>query len=160
MNVIVTVLLLLATVWSTAALYIDLSPSGFRLPLAIGFAVVMLAAIFTRNRRVGRSVALGGFALVLVWWFSLKPSNTRAWLPDVAETAWAEIDGNRVVVHNVRYCDYRTETDYTPQWETRTFDLSQLRGIDMFVTYWGSPYIAHTILSFQFVDESHLAYSI
>lgn len=160
MNLIVIVLLVLATIWGTAALYIDLAPSGFRLPLAIGFAVVMLAAILTRNRSLGRGLALGGFALVLVWWLSLKPSNTRNWLPDVAEMAWAEIDGDRVVVHNVRYCDYRTETDYTPRWETRTYDLSQLRGIDMFVTYWGSPYIAHPQMSFDFGNDTHLVISI
>jgi hypothetical protein len=158
--VIVIVVLLLATLWGTAALYIDLDPSASRVPVAIGFAVVMLAAIFTRNRRVGRGVALGGFALVLAWRFSLEPSNTRQWLPDVAETAWAEIDEDRIVVHNVRYCHYRTETDYTPRWETRAYHLSQLRGIDMFVTYWGSPYIAHPILSFQFGDDSRLAFSI
>jgi hypothetical protein len=29
-------------------------------------------------------------------------------------------------LHNVRNCDYRTETDYTPHWETRTVRISQI----------------------------------
>ena len=156
----VTVALLLATVWATAALYIDVTPVWLRLPLAVAYGVAMAVAIFRASRWVGRSVCLAGFALVLLWWFSLQPSNTRQWQPDVAEVAWAEINGDRVTVHNVRYCDYRTETDYTPRWETRTYDLSQMRGIDLFITYWGSPFIAHPILSFHFGDDTHLAFSI
>ena len=38
--------------------------------------------------------------------------------------------------------------------------MSAVRGIDLFQTYWGSPWIAHTILSFDFSDGQHLAYSI
>jgi len=160
LNAIVVLVLLLATAWASAALYIDLLPSSLRLPLAAAFALVMLVTIFWRNRAKGRGVCLAGFALVLVWWLSLQPSNTHNWQPDVAQTAWAEINGDQLVMHNVRYCDYRTETDYTPRWETRTYDLAQLRGIDLFITYWGSPYIAHPIASFQFGDDTHLAFSI
>ena len=160
MNVIVTVILLFATLWAAAALYVDLTPAWLRLPLAAVYGIAMLTAIFWKKGWVGRAVCLGGFVLVLLWWFSLKPSNTRDWQPDVAQSAWAEIDGDRVTIHNVRYCDYRTETDYTVRWETRIYDLSQLRGIDLFVTYWGSPFIAHTLLSFQFGNDDHLALSI
>jgi hypothetical protein len=65
-----------------------------------------------------------------------------------------------VTIHNVRNCDYRTEGDYTPRWETRSFDLSQIRGMDIFFTYWGSPWIAHPIVSFQFGDHDYIAMSI
>ena len=72
----------------------------------------------------------------------------------------AEIQGNQLTVRNVRNFDYRTETDFTPRWETRTYDLSKLRGLDLYVIYWGSPSIAHTILSWEFDDGQHLAVSI
>ena len=100
------------------------------------------------------------FALVFIWWLTLKPSNDRSWQPDVAQTAWAEINGDRVTIHNIRNSDYRTETDYTAHWETRSFDLSKIRGMDIFITYWGSPWIAHPIVSFQFGDNDHIAMSI
>src|SRR4030095_2145798 len=55
---------------------------------------------------------------------------------------------------------YRSEFDFTPHWETRTYDLSQVRGLDLFMSYWDSPLIAHTIMSWEFDDGNHLAISI
>jgi hypothetical protein len=72
----------------------------------------------------------------------------------------AEINGDEVTLHNVRNCDYRTETDYTARWETRTVRLSQITGIDMAIDYWGSPWIAHPIISFQFADALPVCFSI
>ena len=63
-------------------------------------------------------------------------------------------------MHNVRNCDYRTETDYTPHWETRTVRLSQITGIDLAINYWGSSWIAHPIVSFQFADAPPVCFSI
>jgi len=63
-------------------------------------------------------------------------------------------------LHNVRNCDYRTETDYTPHWETRTVHISQITGIDLAIDYWGSLWIAHPIVSFQFADAPPLCFSI
>jgi len=65
-----------------------------------------------------------------------------------------------VTLHNVRNCDYRTETDYKPRWETRTVRISQITGIDLAINYWGSPWIAHPIVSFQFADAPPLCFSI
>ena len=62
---------------------------------------------------------------------SYKPTNEANWQPDVARLAWAKMNGDEVTLHNVRNCDYRTETDYTPHWETRTVRLSQITGIDL-----------------------------
>jgi len=39
---------------------------------------------------------------------------------------------------------------YTERWETREYDLSKLRGVDLFLSTWGSPLIAHTIASWAF----------
>ena len=128
---------------------------------ASSYGIAMVGTLLAfRGRGKGIAICLAGFALVLAWWLTLKPSNDRAWQPDVAQTAWAEIDGDHVTIHNVRNCDYRTEGDYTPHWETRSYDLSQIRGMDIFLTYWGSPWIAHPIVSFQFGDNDYIAMSI
>jgi hypothetical protein len=73
-------------------------------------------------------------AIVLGWWLSLKPSNIRDWQLDVAETAWAEINEDRVTIHNLRNSIYRSETDYTPRWETRNVNVSSIRSADIFIT--------------------------
>ena len=97
---------------------------------------------------------------MLAWWLTLSPTNDSDWQPDVAQKAWADIQGDEVTLHNVRNCDYRTETDYTPHWETRTVRISQITGIDLAIDYWGSPWIAHPIVSFQFADAPPLCFSI
>ena len=57
-------------------------------------------------------------------------------------------------------CDYRAQFDYTCRWEARTYDLSQLRGVDTYIVYWGSPWIAHTMLSFEFGKDEYIVFSI
>jgi Domain of unknown function (DUF4105) len=147
--------------WSVAALAIDLPVPSFRLPVAIAFGIAIVAALILVRGVRRKLLACGiGFAAVLTWWLTISPSNDRAWQGDVARTAWADIDGDRVTIHDLRNFDYRTETDYTPHWESRTYDLSQIRGADLFITYWGSPWIAHPIASFQFGDDQRVAISI
>ena len=145
--------------WTFGALYFDF-PTASTLA-AILFVVVLLATIlFVRRKFLKLAIAFGVFAVVVSWWLTLKPSNDRPWQPDVAETAWAEIKGDEVTVHNVRNCDYRSETDFTPHWETRMLRLSQITGMDVAMNYWGSPWIAHPVVSFQFADALPLCFSI
>jgi hypothetical protein len=145
--------------WAFGALYYDFPRAGTF--AAIAFLVAVLAfIIFVRGKLLKLATIFGAFAVVVLWWFTLKPSNNRAWQPDVAQTAWAEINGDEITIHNVRNCDYRTETDFTPRWETRTVRLSQISGMDIAINYWGSPWIAHPIVSFQFSDAPPLCFSI
>ena len=154
-------LLVIGAVWSFGALWYDFPFAALRHPLAFVFLCGTLAAlVFVRPRwraKLGIGIAV---AFIVAGWFTLKPSNDRPWQPDVAQTAWAEINGDEVTLHNVRNCDYRTETDYTPRWETRTMRLSQLTGIDLGINYWGSPWMAHPIASFQFADAPPICFSI
>jgi len=89
------------------------------------------------------------FAVVLIWWLGLAPSDNGQWQADVTRTAYTEVHASDITFHNVRSCDYRTESDYTCQWLTRDVDLDRVRGVDIFLDYWGSPWIAHSILSFD-----------
>ena len=149
------------TVWAVGALYFDLPLAWLRAPLAFVYGGAILAALlFVKGRWRVMCVVVGLFAVVLAWWFAIKPSNEGKWQPDVAQLAWAEINGDQVTLHNVRNCDYRTEIDYTARWETRTVHISQITGIDLAINYWGSPWIAHPIVSFQFADTPPVCFSI
>jgi Domain of unknown function (DUF4105) len=149
----------LCALWAVGALYFDFPGAG---PfVAIVFLIAPVASvIFVRGKLLKIATLLVAFVVVDVWWFTLKPSNDRAWQPDVAQTAWAEINGDEITIHNVRNCDYRTATDFTPHWETRTVRLSEISGMDLAINYWGSPWIAHPIVSFQFSDGLPLCFSI
>jgi len=145
--------------WAFGAIFYDFPAA--KTVFASIFALALLAALVVVRgawRKFG-AVFLA-FGVVLVWWLTLRPSHDRPWQPDVAQTAWAEIRGDEITLHNVRRCDYRTETDYTPRWETRTVRLSQLTGLDLAINYWGSPYMAHPIASFQFADAPPVCFSI
>lgn len=155
-----TVLFALA-LWSSAALYFDLPWPSWRPAAAAAFALFLLGVfVFVKPGWRAALVFIGSFVAVACWWLALKPSNSRPWQPDVAQTAWAEIRGDEITLHNVRNCDYITETNYSARWETRTVRFSKLTGIDIALTYWGSPWMAHPIISFQFADAAPVAFSI
>ncbi len=163
--VLLGVLMLGMAGWGVLALlYFDHANPTLRNGLAIVYAAASLIAlaglVFKRRRRraVGGFFAL--FAVLLVCWFSTEPSNDRHWQPDVAVLPYATIDGDQVTLHNIRNFEYRSETDYTPAYYDRTFNLSGLDSIDLAAVYWMGPQIAHVFVSFGFADGHHVAVSI
>jgi hypothetical protein len=152
------------TGWGALVLFYLAPGSGtVRTALAWGFAAVGLVTVAALVVRRARRPALAVFAvalgLVLVAWVSPTPSNDRDWQPEVAVLPHATIKGDLVTVHNIRNFDYRTETDFTPAYYDRTFDLRRLDRLDLLAVYWMGPAIAHIFLSFGFGDE-HLPISI
>ena len=145
----------LATIWAAAALWFDFPMSWLGCLLALGY--VTFAATMGRKRI---AIWLASLAVIGIWWLSLKPNENRNWQPDVAHVPWAEIEGDRATIHNIRNCDYVTETNYTPHWEIKKVRLSDIRGVDLFLSHWGMDWIAHAIVSFEFANGSHLATSI
>ena len=133
--------------------------------MAVWFAVLYFACscfflLGLRPRWLGHGAFLLGFAAVLVWWFGIEPRNDRRWLPDVARTTRFELDGEQLAVHDLRNFEYRSETDFTPRWEERRYDLSRLRGVDVLLSDWGAPGIVHTLVSWEFEGAEPLAISI
>src|SRR5450432_2306955 len=135
-----------ATLWAVAALYFDARISWLRLPLTMVYGLGILAVWILVRRPWKMVVTAAGFVVVLAWWFSLQPSNNRDWLPDVAVLPYADISGYRVAIHNIRNCGYRTDTDYRGQHCDKTFDLDQLRAVDVYLVTWGSPNNARTMV--------------
>jgi hypothetical protein len=161
MRVLLVIAALALGAWGAAALWFaGPGPPGLRAGLGALLLLASLVAALLRPRsRAGLALA-GVAALVALWWASLEPSNQRAWQRDVAREPSAEIRGHEVLLRNVRNFHYRSETDYDERWEERRFDLGRLSGLDLFLSYWGSPLIAHTIMSWSFSDGQHLAVSI
>jgi len=147
--------------WSFGALWFDFAIAALRHGLAIVFFCGALAAlVLVRPRWRAKLGLVIGIALIAAWWLTIRPSNSRDWQTDVAETPYAEIESDRVVIHNFRNFDYVTKTDFHPRWETKTVHLSNLRGVDFFTNYWGSTLICHTFLSFDFGPEGYVCISI
>jgi hypothetical protein len=154
--------LTVAGLWATLAIYYSNLPAGWLRALAAGIYLLMLIVVLTRMRRwwLARLVFLALVGVVVLWFLLIPPSNARDWQPDVALLPSADVNGERVTIHNIRNCDYRTETDYTVHHYDKTFDLAKLHSVDFYVVYWGSPWIAHTMMSFGFEGGDYVCFSI
>jgi hypothetical protein len=143
------VVLFLSAVWANLAIAYQLPGSAaVRIGACLILSLVTLAALVAVvRRRDWRAVLVYAavFALVLAWSGSISASNDKDWAADVMHGITGSVDGDRLSVRNVRNFNWRTEADYIERWEQRTYDLSQLRSLDLFLVYWMGPSIAHTI---------------
>lgn len=155
--------ILLVTFWAALALWFRLPlPEWARLLAAATFGLLGLAAAFAPARRRHAAAGLFGlaFAGVLAWWVSIVPPAEADWSPDVARQVTGTVEGSVLTLTDVRNFEWRSDDDFTPVWETRSYDLDELRTLDMFLSYWAGPHMAHMILSFGFADGRYLAWSV
>jgi uncharacterized protein DUF4105 len=153
-----------AGAWGTLALhYSDLSPGWLREALVVLNGLLGLIALASigagRRRRLLLSLFAVAFVGLLLYWRTITPRNDRDWAPEVARLPFATIAGDLVTLHDIRNFDYRAETDFTPAYYDRTFDLRRLDAVDLVASYWMGPAIAHVFVSFAFGDD-HVAVSI
>ena len=160
-----TILLLaVAAVWGILALW-------YRLPFvettkiaACGtFALIGLVTViaqFTKHRRQWLVVFVAVFAALLLWWNTIDPPKDGNWSPDVARQVTGVIEGDILTLTDIRAFEWRDKTDFVEKWTTETYYLSEVQTVDIFLSYWGDPDIAHFILSFGFSDGDYLAWSI
>ena len=150
--------------WSALALWFRLpAPEALRGAAAIVFAILGLAtiaALFTRRSLIGLIVFAAAFGGLLVWWSTIKPPLDGDWAPDVARQTTGSIEGDILTLSDVRDFDWRTDTDFTEKWSKRSYDLSKLKTLDLFLAYWGGPEMAHVIMSFGFEGGEYLAWSV
>lgn len=154
-RLLASLLVLLAAAWVVLALHYQLAPWGWaRHALGSLWVAAALAAVVLMWRgQAARALLSYGVALAMLlggWWVRIPASDTRDWAADVARHLVAQVDGEVVTLQNVRNFDWRSNTDFTPRWETRRYDLQRLRSVDMGVSYWMGPAIAHTLVSFGF----------
>jgi hypothetical protein len=159
------VLLVLAilglSLWAALALYLGPLQSA---PWAVAVAAVGLgaavAAVLPRLRWWPLALFAAVFVAFLIRWDGVQPSNDRAWQPDVAVLPYATFDGDLVTIHNIRNFDYRSETDYTPHYYDKTYDMRQLDSADLIAVYWMGDAIAHIMVSFGFAERDFVTVSI
>ncbi|WP_435005091.1 DUF4105 domain-containing protein [Tundrisphaera lichenicola] len=152
----------LVAIWMIGAIYYDACGGaawGRWVVMVWAFAVI---AMFAAWRPLWQpAVALVGMELLfLAWWFRLKPSNDRDWDPSMAVLSRAVIDGDVVTIENVRNLEYRSIDDFTPQYETRTYHLSNINGVDVIFFDWGDGLRGHPAMVFDFGPDGRICMSI
>lgn len=161
---LVAVPALLLSAWWTLALWYRL-PGGRTLRRAGAVLwsglVLSLFVLLCRGQVALATAAFAAAQLLLaLWWHGIRPSNVRRWADEVAELLHGEIDGDTVTLAHVRNFGWRSVVDYDARWETRRYALSGLRSVDVLLSHWMGPAIAHTLVSFGFDDGRYLAFSI
>jgi hypothetical protein len=163
-GILISLVILAMTGWGALALYYSDLPDGVRALTAVVFAVLGVAVLawyfFAQRSWHPLALFVIVFALLLVYWSTIEPRQDRDWAPEYQRLAYAAINGDQVTVHNIRNFDYRTETDFTPRYYDKTFDLNKLDSVDVIASYWAGDAIAHIIVSFGFAATDFLAVSI
>jgi hypothetical protein len=160
------VCLFLSAVWADFAIVYQMpDPAVLRIGACVIFGVIALAALMAvvlRRRMRWRAMLIYAFAyaIFLGWSSSISATNDKNWAADVAHGITGTINGDRLSIRNLRDFTWRTEADFTEHWEERTYDLSKVQSLDLFLVYWMGPSIAHTIMSFGFEDGRYLDFSI
>jgi hypothetical protein len=153
-----------AALWGACALWYQV-PGGHALKtlsvlLWIGFSVTLLTALWQGRTALGLLAFAAAFGALLIWWQHLAPSNDKIWTADVAQMTTGTTDGDQVTLYNVRNFEWRSDTDYLQRWETRHYELHRLNSVDMIMSYWTGPAIAHMLISFGFDTGEHVVFSV
>src|SRR6185312_12223163 len=115
---------------------------------ALGLATI--AALIMRRGAIALAVFAVAFGSLVVWWGTIKPPLDGDWAPDVARQTTGTVEGDTLTLSDVRDFDWRTDKDFTEKWSRRSYDLSKLKTLDLFLSYWAGPAMAHVIMSFGF----------
>jgi hypothetical protein len=163
-TLLATLVVGLSAMWGGFALWFQ-APGGRALKTlgVLSWAAFCLTVMiaFWQGRTAESFLAFAlAFGALLIWWQRIAPSNDRIWADDVAQMTTGTVDGNRVTLRNVRNFEWRSNTDYTQRWETRHYDLDRLESVDMIMSYWTGPAIAHMLISFGFDNGEHVVFSV
>jgi hypothetical protein len=161
---LVSVVMLLCSLWGALALWFRISDEKALKALSAAswaaFGAGALLAAWRGHAAAGVLAQALAMAVLLTWWLRLRPTHAAQWADELAQLTTGVVEGNRITIHNVRNFEWRTSADYTPAWETRTYDLDALRSVDMIMSYWRGPAIAHMVVSFGFRDGAQVAFSV
>jgi len=160
--IILPIVLIGLHLWSFGALYYSpIQPELLRAWIAAVYGIgVPLAVLVSRSRKWAVILPVAGYLCVLSYEWHIQPKTDAVYQPQVERAAYAKVQGDTIVFHNVRNSTYRTVDDFDAHYETREYDLKRLRTLDLFLNYWGVDNVAHVFISFGFTDGRYLAVSV
>jgi hypothetical protein len=163
-NLLATPAIALAAAWGGCALWYraadETALKVLSAALWSAFSLAVLMALWQGRAILGLAAYTIGFLGLLLWWHRLRPSNDRVWADDVARMTTGNVSGGTVTLHNVRNFVWRSNSDYTQRWETRSYELDRLDSVDMIMSHWTGRMIAHMLISFGFEGGGHVAFSV
>ena len=159
-----TVLLILviaglaALIWLAADAHVSLSRMWVPRAL-IGLGVLLSFVALWLGLGFWVWLAAGLTALAFVVWYATRiPRDDKVWIPEVAHGLTGDVHG-LVHIPHVRRFRWITRKEVEERWEAQSYDPDTITSVDLVMSVWSNPLIAHTMVSFGFADGRHLIFS-
>ncbi len=161
--VILCLAVLWVIVWGALALHFRMpGPEPLRwaaIAVFVLFGLATLRYLFDWRRWRWLAAFASLTAILLVWWNTLEPPADGDWALGVERQTTGVIEGDILTLTDIRDFDWQTATEATATWTNGTYDLSTIQTVDLFMSYWAGPAMAHLMVSFGFEDGRYLAWS-
>jgi hypothetical protein len=155
-------LLLILGIWIGLSLYFQIAA-----PLVSFFYGCLAACCLGGLRMIwrghlGRAFGLSAVVLAVwaLWWQGIAPQEDRNWMAEVSRGVTSEPGSDGLVrVRNIRDFRWSSPTEAVERWYDLEVQPEQITSVDLIMSVWDSPNIAHTLVSFGFADGRHIAFS-
>ena len=155
---LVAIVVLAALIWFAVDAHLPVARIPFG-KAAICLAVpAAVAAIWFGHAPLvwwAAAATAAGFAL---WYATRIPRNDKAWIPEVMHGATGRM-GRNITIPQVRRFRWISRKEVIEAWEPWEVDPEAIISVDLVMSVWSSPLIAHTMVSFGFADGRHLVFS-
>ena len=147
---------------ATIIYYFPLTGKSFQLILASFFLIwTILTFLISKNFRRSLDQFCAVVFLLIILWFSVRPSLDRNWNDSVAKLAQADIKNSTLTLKNVRNFHYNSATDYQMNYYNESYDLDKIEGTDFLISHWNNVQtMAHTFFSFRLKDGKVICISV
>ena len=152
---------LIPVIWGALYLfYSNLPWPMVRLVLAVTFVAFGVWAIWLNHRAMPRWVFAATLIAVFAWFILIPASHNRVWRTDVGIMPRAIIEGDLVKLTGFRNFDFKSRNEFTTKYEERVVKVSDIKSVDLFISYWSIGPVGHTFVSFNFENGPPVSISI
>ncbi len=125
--------------------------------LMAAFAVVFL----TRRLRWFATLTLACLIGIFIFVSFRTPQKDRNWDEALSVMPRITVEGSTLTIENLRNFNWRSRQDFDARWETRSYNLDNLRSVEMILQPLPlSDLASHTMLSFDFGPDGWLLLTI
>lgn len=151
--------------WGALVITLAGAPGGSVPPWRAVLAVFWCAAVLGALWRLRRPLAAGAVAAlwlpVLAFFLLLRPADDRDWELHASRTPHATIDGDRVVLHDLRSFRWQPDGTYEARWRDKELRLDELEESAFVLTRFGGlEAVAHVMASFRFTGDRFVVLSV
>jgi hypothetical protein len=159
MGIFLGVVVVLTGIWVWFALSVHAGRARVLMQAADIAAVILMLWALYAGLMVWVAVAVGAAIIACALWYLTRvPRNDRDWIPETRHGVTATV-GPTVTLHNMRQFRWVSKTAFTEDWQDGVYDPDTITSVDLFLSIWSNPRIAHTMAGFGFADGRRVVFS-